>query len=252
VKQIRKLLLKILGLAGYYRLVSRVYIFMVSAGFWKKKYPEIFFLKKLIKPGFSCIDIGANMGYYSFFLSRYCGEKGKVYSVEPVPLFAQVFKRNISRTGINNVELLPYALGEKNQQIKMGTPLVDGVIHHGMTRIVNAEKSEFEQYYNAEMRIPDELFRDIQRLDFIKCDVEGYEHYVFSNMTGILRKFKPVIQAELSDNSGREKLIELFISLGYKGYRLGENDNLIPLEKAGDQYPTDYYFLNQELHSYAK
>ena len=140
-----------LGLTGYYSLVSRIYIFLVNHNLVKKKYPEIFYLRQLIKPGFYCIDIGANMGYYSYFLSKYSGQQGKVFAVEPVPLFAQILKKNISTTGFNNVELMPYALGEKNQQVKMGTPVVDGIIHHGMTRITTAEKpdSAYYQTHNA-------------------------------------------------------------------------------------------------------
>jgi FkbM family methyltransferase len=252
VKAIRKLLLKILGLTGYYRLVSSIYIKMVSAGFGKSRYPEIFFLKKIIKPGFNCIDIGANMGYYSYFLSKYSGEKGKVYAVEPVPLFAEVLKRNISGGKVHNVQLMPYALGEKNQPVRMGTPVVDGIIHHGMTRITQTEEAAFVQYYDAEMRVPDELFSDLQRLDYIKCDVEGYEHYVFGNMLNLLRRFTPLVQTELSNPEGRKEVIRLFTSLGYTGYRLAVNDQLIPLEAAGEEHSTDYYFLKKEIHSYAE
>lgn len=244
MKQVRKILLSILGLKGYYRLVSHVYIFLVSAGLGKKKYPEIFYLSKIIKPGFYCIDIGANMGYYSYFLSKLSGKEGKVYAVEPVPLFMEILKQNISRTGIDNIDVLPYALGEKKQQVKMGTPVVDGIIHHGMTKITNEEQKEFVKYYNAEMQVPDELFKDLKRLDYIKCDVEGYEHYVFSNMVNVISKFHPFIQSELSDPQGREEVIKLFKGLGYQCYKLDQNENLVPLEAVNDKnYSTDYYFL---------
>ena len=243
MKPVRKLLLKLLGLSGYYRLVSSIYIFLVSNKLVKKKYPEIFYLEKIIRPGFHCIDIGANMGYYTYFLSKYVGKEGKVYAVEPVPLFMEVLKKNIRGTN-GNVELFPYALGEKNQQVKMGTPVVDGIIHHGMTRITNGEQKDFVQYYNAEMRVPDELFKHLQRLDFIKCDVEGYEHYVFSNMFNVIKKFKPIIQTELSDPEGGKKVIDMFLSLGYKCYRLDNNDKLISFENTNsEKYSTDYYFL---------
>ena len=244
MKSVRKLLLKTLGLTGYYRLVSSIYIFLVSNKLVKRKYPEIFYLEKIIKPGFHCIDIGANMGYYTYFLSNYCGKDGKVYAVEPVPLFMEVLKKNISNTKFKNIELLPYALGEKNQQVKMGTPVVDGIIHHGMTRITTGEQKEFVQYYNAEMRVPDELFKDLQQLDYIKCDVEGYEHYVFSNMFNVIKKFRPLIQTELSNPEGRVKVIELFKSIGYQCFRLDQNSKLIPLANTNrEEYSTDYYFL---------
>lgn len=48
------------------------------------------------------------------------------------------------------------------------------------------------------MKVPNELFNNIEKLDFIKCDIEGYEFIAFSNMMDIIRKFTPIIQTELS------------------------------------------------------
>src|SRR5437773_815579 len=95
---LRKFLLALLGKKGYYIIISRIYISLTSSGFLKKKYPELFYLNKIIKPGFVCIDIGANMGYYSTFMSRLAGKDGKVFSVEPVPLFADILKLNLHST----------------------------------------------------------------------------------------------------------------------------------------------------------
>ena len=93
-KRLRALLLKSLGHSRYLELVSDIYIRLIKAGFLKSKYPELFYLKEIIKPGFICMDIGANVGYYSVFLSQYSGKEGRVYAVEPVPLFANTFLKN--------------------------------------------------------------------------------------------------------------------------------------------------------------
>ena len=54
-----------LGPEGYLALVSRVYLWLVRRGLVEKQYPELFFLSRLVRPGAYCIDIGANLGYYS-------------------------------------------------------------------------------------------------------------------------------------------------------------------------------------------
>ncbi|MCK9561822.1 MAG: hypothetical protein M0R02_03785, partial [Bacteroidales bacterium] len=64
MKHIRAFLLSILGLRRYLELISAVYIHFVTKGFWKKKYPELFYLDSIITEGNVCIDIGANLGYY--------------------------------------------------------------------------------------------------------------------------------------------------------------------------------------------
>jgi FkbM family methyltransferase len=246
MKLFRKLLLKLLGLKAYYIIISRIYTSLTVSGFLKKKYPELFFLEKIIKPGFVCIDIGANMGYYSTFLSRLAGGNGMVYSVEPVPMFTDILKLNLKATGVNNVKVLPYALGEKNSVVKMGTPVVDGLIHHGMTKVASLSDEKYAQQYEVEMKVPDELFSNLQRLDFIKCDIEGYEHFVFSNMMKTINRFYPLIQTELNDAEGRLKVVALLSTSGYSAHRL-MNNKLVPLSETEiNKHPSDFYFIHKQ------
>jgi FkbM family methyltransferase len=244
MKLFRKLLLKLVGLKAYYIIISRIYTSLTANGFLKKKYPELFFLHKIIKPGFVCIDIGANMGYYSTFLSRLAGSEGKVYSVEPVPMFVDLLRLNLKSTGIKNVEVLPNALGEKDTVVKMGTPVVDGLIHHGMTKVASLSNEKYAQEYSVEMKVPDELFANLSRLDFIKCDIEGYEYYVFSNMMKTINKFKPLIQTELNDSEGRKKVTDLLALSGYKVFSL-VNNKLTPLSDINN-HQSDFYFLHKQ------
>jgi FkbM family methyltransferase len=215
MKAIRKILVKILGIKGFIKLASKTYLLLVKNGFLKKKYPELFFLQEFIKDGSTSIDIGANVGYYSYFLSKYSGSNGKVYAVEPIPMFGEIWIKNTRKTGYKNLTLYPYALGAENTLVKMGIPEVDGVLHHGMTKIVSTREEKYLEYYDVEMKIPDELFGNIEKIDFIKCDVEGYENYVFSNMQETIKTHMPFIQSELSGYENRKKVIEMLEGLGY-------------------------------------
>ncbi|MDD4149846.1 MAG: hypothetical protein PHE33_07440, partial [Bacteroidales bacterium] len=62
MKIFRVILYKIFGLKVYLKIVSKLYIKYISCGFGKDKYPELHYLNSIIKPGFVCIDIGANLG----------------------------------------------------------------------------------------------------------------------------------------------------------------------------------------------
>jgi FkbM family methyltransferase len=243
LKELRKFLVKTLGFKNYIRLVSRVYLLMVRAGLMQKKYPEIFFLKKIIKSGFTCIDIGANLGYYSTILSRLVGPAGKVLAVEPVPMFQEIWKENVKLSGVSNLTMWPYALGGENTRIKMGTPERNGLLHHGMTKIMSSAKDTYARTYDVEMKIPDELFINLNRLDFVKCDVEGYEFEVFRNMQETLRKFKPIIQTELNGAQNRQQVTALLTSIGYGTYILSPNQTLLPCNDVLlTSHQGDFYF----------
>ncbi|AYA38240.1 FkbM family methyltransferase [Hymenobacter oligotrophus] len=248
MKALRKLLVGTLGFERYIRLASHVYLRLVALGWGRAKYPELFFLEKLVKPGNVCLDIGANLGYYSVALSRLVGPQGKVLAVEPVPLFQQIWQDNVQLSGFDNLLLLPYALGGKNAVVKMGTPARNGLLHHGMTKVTDSSPSEqYGQYYNVEMRVPDELLADFERLDFIKCDVEGFEYEVFRHMQNTLRRHRPVIQTELNGLENRQRVAGLLADLGYRPYVLETKDaapRLVPCpaEVLAAPADRDFYF----------
>ncbi len=244
MKAIRKLLIKVLGFEGYIRLVSKIYLRLVGAGLLAQKYPELFYLKKIIKPGFYCLDIGANLGYYSTFLSKLAGPQGKVFAVEPVPMFQQIWRDNVQASGVANLQLLPYALGGQNTRIQMGTPERDGLLHHGMTKVTTSADEKYARTYNVDMKVPDELFGNLNRLDFVKCDVEGFEFQVFSNMQATLQKFKPLVQTELNGTENRDSVIKILQNLGYQPYILSGNQTLELCDSEPEQarHHGDFYF----------
>ena len=243
-KIIRALLIKILGFENYLSTVSYIYLKLVRAGLLKEKYPELFYLKEIVKPGFVCIDIGANVGYYSSFISEFAGPSGHVYAVEPVALFASIFKKNTKRFGIDNITLYQTALGSSNGNVTMGTPIINGVLRHGLTSVVSAEEAKGMHTYEVPLKVPDELFNSLTRLDFMKCDVEGYEVYLFPQFIKTLTKFKPTIQVEISTVENRKQLFDLLLPLGYKIAKL-RNNHLTELtpELALNDEVGDFYFV---------
>jgi hypothetical protein len=58
----------------------------------------------------------------------------------------------------------------------------------------------------------------MEKLDFIKCDVEGYEVHLFPHLINTISKFKPLIQIEISNAENRKQILDLLKPLGYKGF----------------------------------
>jgi FkbM family methyltransferase len=72
---------------------------------------EIELLCSLVRPGDRVMDVGANIGIYSLYLSRAVGPAGKVLAVEPDPDNLALLRANLEANHCDNVIVLPFALG---------------------------------------------------------------------------------------------------------------------------------------------
>lgn len=232
-----------MGLRRYLETVSKWYVRIIRLGLLKRKHAEIHYLSEVISRGHHVMDIGANLGYYSYFMSKLVGLQGKVYAVEPISLFREVWEKNTKKTGNRNLQMFPYALGGENKTVKMGMPEKNGVAHHGMTRISDAD-AEIYTWFDAEMRIPDVIFKDIELLDFVKIDVEGFEYYVLQNMQQTLAKHLPILQVELS-GSHRADSMALLESWDFIPHTLVRGILVPAGTDAKAAHHRDFYFIHR-------
>lgn len=197
-------------------------------GFLKnnRMYAYPYFLKNILKKGDTCIDIGANLGYITVPISKLIGQNGKVYSVEPVKPILSILKSNTKR--LNNVEIFPYALGKENKSIKLGnnTQHKKGFMASGSNFILDKTTST-DIEFDAQMRKGSELFADLDKLEFIKCDIEGYESIVIPEISPVILKFRPIILLE-TNGKNRKEMLDLFKSYNYHAFILNEKNNLQP------------------------
>lgn len=218
---IRKILLSFLGEKRYLSLLSNSFQWLYPTGWLGKEYEDVYFLKKFIRKGDWCIDIGAHLGYFTIELSRLVGSEGKIFAVEPLSKFNQVLGRLLAARRRGNVTLFRVALGGEGEYVEMGIPEVNRNKKFAHARVM--ESSPELQYVESE-RVPnhrgDDLFRDLERLDYIKCDVEGLEFKVLSSMIETIKKFEPVILGEFFDRDERIRLLELLKPMGYQLFRL--------------------------------
>ena len=170
-------------------------------------------------------------GYYARLMSRIAGRNGHVYAVEPVAPIRRVLERNLS--GCGNVDILPYALGAAEGEIRMGNATVRTGGYFGTGQnFVMEEGAEADVEFTAEMRRGSELFGHLTRIDFIKCDVEGYEVVIMEEMRPLLERFRPTVLIE-TGGENRDRIVALFTDLGYDAYTLHRGQE-IPL-RAGSK-----------------
>ena len=208
--------------------MSRLFFLWQRLGLGRRA-PEteyVYHLPQLVRAGDTCIDIGANLGYYARTISRLAGPAGRVYAVEPVAPIRKVLSRNLRRCG--NTEILPFALGAAAGPIRMGNDSARENGYFGTGRnFVNEGGGRSDVEFTAEMRRGSELFARLPRLDFIKCDIEGYEAVVMEEMRPLLERFRPTVLIE-TGGENRPRIVRLFTRLGYAGYTL-DRGREIPL-----------------------
>jgi FkbM family methyltransferase len=224
MKRIKLLLLKLLGEEKYLSFVAASYQRLFPTGRLGEVYQDVYFLKKFIRNGDTCIDIGAHLGYYTFELSRLVGNEGSVVAIEPVGKFVNVLKKLIASRKIKNIELLKTALGGEGKVVEIGIPIIDNQKRFGYARIreisQEMEYAETETVPNAK---GDELFASLKRIDFIKCDVEGAEVAVFKSMPQVISRHRPILLLELGDKNSRVIMKQLLSDCGYEVYHLRNN-----------------------------
>ena len=140
----------------------------------------------------------------------------RVHAVEPVAPVRKVLSRNLRRCG--NVEIYPFALGTENKPVRMGndSARTSGYLGTGQN-FVNDTGGKTDVEFTAEMRRGSELFAHLPRLDFVKCDIEGYELTVLIETGG----------------ENRPAIIGLFRAMGYDGFTL-DRGREVPLDPDRD------------------
>jgi FkbM family methyltransferase len=245
VKYIKLFIFKTLGLKNYLRILQRAYFLSYRMGLLKYNptYSYHYFVKHLINKGDIIIDIGANLGYYTFLFSRWTGNLGKVLAVEPVVIYNEVFNEKAKK--YSNITLYSCALGAEEKPVELVSSPQTEFLNTGLPHIYDSEhdgKIESQKFrFEAQMKRPSVLFKDLDRIDYIKCDVEGFEYIVLSDMKEIIGKRKPKVQVEISPDN-EEKLIDLFDGLGYTPYKLYRYQ-LVPLSEIDQPIPGDTVFI---------
>lgn len=239
--QLKKILYRILPESSYLRWLHRGFYFLFWIGALKKdeRFKFHYMVKKLIESNYTVLDIGANLGYFSRNFSDLT-KNGKVISIEPVRPFFETLQYFLGSR--KNLTLFNYALGQEEGTITMVMPTSNGLMRTGLPHIAESEEEKMQhRTHDVEIKRPSELLKDLTRIDYIKCDIEGYERTVFEEMKGLIEKHQPIIQIEI-DPKNRGFMFEYFSDLGYIQY--GISKFRIVKEIPGEQQEQgDYIFV---------
>ncbi len=148
-----------------------------------------------LKKGMTCIDIGSNIGYYALLEAKAVGKNGNVIAIEPSPKNFEYLKRNVELGNIQNIKLYNLAVGDKDGEINFVISDISNLCY-----VLNDDEPtpKFAKVIKIPVKKIDTFIDEekLEKIDFIRMDVEGYEVNLFEGMWNTLRKNKPLIQME--------------------------------------------------------
>ena len=132
------------------------------------------------------IDVGAHIGEYSLIAMKKMGNTGQVISIEPLDDGCKWLQNNISINNFTNHNVMQCAVGSKSGLMTLYRNSVNGPFGY-LESIVNGKK--LCESTKVKMTTIDEILEknNIQNVDMLKIDVEGFEYDV---LIGCLHSFK--------------------------------------------------------------
>lgn len=170
--------------------------------------PELRLLPFLVDKNRTAIDIGANKGLYTFYLSKLAR---KVYAFEPHPEYADF----LAEASPSNVTVICRAVADECGEAAFYTPSIDHSLHKNMATLTpkEADASHYEKKTVGVVSL-DSL--DIEDIGFIKIDIEGAEYRALKGADRSLRKSRPVLLIEILPGSrNRDDVFNYLKELGY-------------------------------------
>ncbi|CAN5895042.1 hypothetical protein BH11BAC4_BH11BAC4_01090 [soil metagenome] len=141
-------------------------------------------LKKELPSNMNFIDVGGNIGTFLWQFTNKCAE---AYVFEPIPKLNNVIARSIEYNKDHKVKLIAKAAGDEPTVVKM--------LDNNNSSIVSGNVAE--DVIDIPVTTLDIEFASINKVDFIKIDVEGYEVSVLNGAVKLIDKHRPVMLIEV-------------------------------------------------------
>lgn len=166
--------------------------------------PEVRGLDQVVKPGDTVLDVGAALGMYTVPLSYLTGPTGRVFSVDPQPRNFHVVRFLRGLVGTAGGTIRRVAFGPQPGESSIAVPIILGlpIFGHGHISDGVQEKGPHRIRYTPTPvdTIDDWVARDgIERVTFIKVDVEGFEPSVVEGAHGLIDRDRPSLLLEIED-----------------------------------------------------
>lgn len=161
--------------------------------------PELYFLRDVMQAeggGGIFVDVGANTGQHSMFMSRYAKQ---VHAFEPYPPVLTRFREMVEMNGIKNIEIHPVGLGDENAKLPFFAPPPDNLGTGSFDKTFKSH-NQAESKLSLQIVVGDDEFErlGIAPVSLIKMDIEGYEKPALLGLARMLKAQRPIVVMEIT------------------------------------------------------
>jgi FkbM family methyltransferase len=184
-----------------------------------------------VPPDAVVIDVGAHAGQFSKLFAR-MAPRGRVHAFEPSAYARSIMIPALRWNRLANVELSPVGLSDRPGRATLHTPLKAssalgfGTAHFGSERTgtPGVAGRAVDQEVATTTLDAFAAARGLERLDFIKADIEGWEMRALAGGEATLRRFRPALYLEVDGaclaraGDTPEALFAWLAGLGYRAF----------------------------------
>ncbi|UMB76863.1 FkbM family methyltransferase [Dickeya fangzhongdai] len=201
-------------------------------------------LQRLLTPGSTFIDVGANIGLHTLYATTLIGETGRIIALEPHPVTRELLRKNLEINGLlDRVAISPLAISNEDNS----TVLFEYFAEHPAMSGLKISKEILEKFNGTIERTEvntitiDTLVSNYDIVpDLIKIDVEGFEYSVLEGCIKTIQDYpqvqflmeyeKVMAESVMRPGIGAE-IASFFEAKGFHVYRIDANE-LYPMTYA--------------------
>lgn len=211
-----------------------------------KLFNNILSIQRKIKgDGVVAFDAGANIGVYTIEWSKHMRGWGEVISIEAQERVFYALAGNIAINNCSNAQVHNFALSDSNTTIKIPKPDYTIPASFGSLELIKSDRNEYigqyisykdDEMVSVNTRSIDSF--SLNRLDFMKIDVEGMEIAVLNGAVKTISNLRPVMFIE-HIKTDKAALLKFLVSMDYIALEFGMNTLALHKED-----PINHFFIN--------
>lgn len=177
---------------------------------------ECSLFREIVSEGSVIVEVGANIGTHTVPLSRLTGPGGKVIAIEAQRRVFNVLCANVALNELENTVCYHMGAGRNRRASWIPAPDFGNEVNIGGLGISDNIGQQRSAAENVSIKPLDDL--ELERVDFLKIDVEGMELEVLLGAEKLIRASRPIMYVENDRMDQSERLLDFIFQLGYDAW----------------------------------